>query len=96
MSDDELAKLEALANAATPAPWRVVADSCLAIAADEGSIAIDFYERDADFIVAARDAVPALVAEVRWRRKEVARLRAVAAQMLANEALALFDESDER
>lgn len=82
MTDEELARLEALAQAATPGPWK----SC---GASEGqcsccvvwSIPADYPVlravneddgpgrwQDSAFAAAARDAVPALVAEVRRLR----------------------------
>ncbi|MFN9086729.1 MAG: hypothetical protein ACK5W7_04295 [Gemmatimonadaceae bacterium] len=74
MTNDELTTLEALANAATPGPW--VEDGFDCVRAPDFRILYDNSCRDDDngarnaaFIAAARDAVPALVAEVR-RLKE--------------------------
>lgn len=98
MTDEELGRLEALAAAATPGPWRVdhhvspdleglyvgtdvpgenetiayyqsVADS---FAEDLSPDAVRRLHADLAFIAAARTAVPALVAEVRRLRQELA------------------------
>ncbi len=65
MTDEELDHLEALANAATEGPWTwdtyiVRADGRPIITADSAM--------DARFIAASREAVPALIAEVRRLR----------------------------
>jgi hypothetical protein len=72
MTDEELARIEALANAATPGPWEVRAhDDLFAVKGQSGWVAsmdADTSAADAsnsEFIAAARDAVPALVAEVK-------------------------------
>lgn len=75
ITDEELARLEALTRAATPGPWVTDADEPIAAEThaevcfedDYGShtIATEMSCDDARFLMAARDAVPALVAEVR-------------------------------
>ena len=84
MTNDELTTLEALANAATPGPW--VEDGFDCVRAPDFRILYDNSCRDDDngarnaaFIAAARDAVPALVATVRDRDAEVTRLREIEA-----------------
>ncbi len=87
MTDDELDKLDALAQAATRGPWRVwmSMDNTIDVCADlealvppllgmygrGGTRPTDGERRDADFIAASREAVPALVAEVRRLRRQV-------------------------
>ncbi len=82
MTDEELNRLEALANAATPGPWRYDdsdADPCVITQTgqyiaqtsyDQQSVSRGDrdYHADAHFIVASRDAVPTLIAEVRRLR----------------------------
>lgn len=81
MTDDELNRLEALASAATPGPWRyedsydpcVITESGQYIAQtsyDQQSVSRGDrdYHVAAHFIAASRDAVPALIAEVRRLR----------------------------
>lgn len=98
MTDDDLTKLEALAQAATPGPWWAkhtksvwlpsgrsehemraaeTGETVAAIADNINDHGPESDRRDADcsFIAAAREAVPALVAEVRWRRAEIERQR---------------------
>ncbi len=70
MSDDELARLEALAGAATPGPWYRTGYAIRFGDGDRDVIASlegpsPEYLRDSNFIAAARCAVPQLVAEVR-------------------------------
>ena len=73
MTEEELARIEALANAATPGPWETYGSDRYGWRVDgppdtdEGRIS----EENARFIAAARDAVPALVAEVRRLRNEI-------------------------
>jgi len=90
MTDEELARIEALANAAAPGPWEIrTHDELYAVKGQAGWVAsMDADTSSADaanafFIAAARDAVPALVAEVR-------RLRAAAAVAMD----AMRDEPD--
>jgi hypothetical protein len=80
MTDElDLDAIEALANAATPGPWEVDYDERVG-GADQilrGNLTICFMssprrEYNAEFIAAARAAVPALVAEVRRLRAAVA------------------------
>lgn len=91
MTQDELDRLEALANAATPGPWvanggvpeqvihcptkrhpnRTTFHSIVWLTQTDyasGEYYADMMDGDAQFIAAARDAVPALVAEVRRLR----------------------------
>ena len=111
MTDEELARLEALVQAATPGPWRAMHDgnSKLADGIGCGQSRVDGLPRpynprwigyrtaetaearhrttmlvdaDAAFIAAARDAVPALVAEVRRLAKEKEGIRRALAREL--------------
>lgn len=77
ISKKQLVEWERLANKATEGPWRVCADTlCRHKPADildcpypceDGIIAS---QNDLEFIAAAREAVPALIAEVRKLQKE--------------------------
>lgn len=77
MTDDELMQIEARSNAATPGQWGIqkstedVNDRFLmaAVTSDDDVIGGGMYLRDAAFIAAAREDVPALVAEVRRLRE---------------------------
>jgi hypothetical protein len=85
ITEEKLAELEALAAAATPGPWRVSmsgysvksydADVPIVATPRGGAQAtgkqLEHWHANSDLIAAARDAVPALVAEVR-RLREVA------------------------
>lgn len=64
MTEEEIKRLRALCDAATPRPWEANSFT------DAGFMALD-----AAFIAAARDAVPALLDEVVRLRSEVARLQ---------------------
>lgn len=56
------ARLLALANAATPGPWRVdVLDKTTNIEAKSWTVGLDLSNNDAEYIVAACDAVPYLL-----------------------------------
>ncbi len=76
MTDDELARLEELAGESTPGPWRSEQGPTHAeVRAPHQtarSVARVYCDIDAAFIVASRDAAPALVAEVR-RMKDAIR-----------------------
>lgn len=77
MSDLDLEAIEARAKAATPGPW-VVGPGAFwnyVVGSDEhGDHAGAQEKEDAAFIAASREDVPALVAEVRRLRAEVAAL----------------------
>lgn len=91
MSDIDLDRLDALAAAATPGPWQEdgpwwsnhVSGWVITTGADRNAVAyqplgwdrLPTSAADAAFIAAARDAVPALVAEVRRLREENAGLK---------------------
>lgn len=94
MTDDDLARIEALCEAATPGPWTVDKKEdtepngwthrwhwIREVAYDGPSYNynIDGFARreDADFIAESRTAVPALVAEVRRLRAELAEANAM-------------------
>ena len=87
MDRDELAEIEARANAATPGPWttHVVYRVITPRAGDDGYLVADCgasespdcCEGNAPFIAHARTDVPALVAEVRRLAAEVERLSAM-------------------
>ena len=70
MTEEQLGQLEALADAATPGPWAVDndTDKRAMIATREAGPIAGMFRRDADFAAASREAVPALVAEVRRLR----------------------------
>jgi hypothetical protein len=73
MTDEELAGIEARANAATAGPWTVDNDTdkrCQIATASAGVIA-DMLRVDGVFCAAARTDVPALLAEVRRLRGEL-------------------------
>jgi hypothetical protein len=72
ITEEQLAEIEARANAATPGPWRESA-SC-GLVSDHPHVTRDVWsipklDGDMPFIAAARTDVPALVAEVRRLRK---------------------------
>lgn len=87
MTNEELEAIEALANAATPGPWRETEVGCVLTDANVSErynqVASVMpicnkgghcYQDDtAAFIAASREAVPALVAEVRRLRAEAAK-----------------------
>lgn len=90
MSDDQMAAIRALCDAATPGPWkwwtscswrRLKSDRAgvsLSVAepfvASDGHPDLDIKEADQAFIAAARTAVPALLDEVERLRAVVAKL----------------------
>ena len=87
MTQQELAALKALAEAATPGPWEEVAESgewWITSASDETAslyVIPDtglMNQADVDFIAASRTAVPALLAEVERLRVENERFHAAA------------------
>lgn len=68
LTDQQLAQYETLANAATPGPWHLT-DADAIVAPLTGIHVADVWEptaaiRNGEFIEAAREALPALVAEV--------------------------------
>jgi hypothetical protein len=76
MSEDEIARLEALCAAASPAPWisfvegREHDSGSSFIQTPAGDIELSgATTSDQDFIAAARSGVPSLVAEVRRLRR---------------------------
>jgi sirohydrochlorin ferrochelatase len=89
MNEQELARLEALAAAATPGPWNTY--ECRHHSGGNGPSKVDYQvscakecvawdmpsSSNAAFIAAAREAVPVLVAEVRRLREEMAEMRPV-------------------
>jgi hypothetical protein len=72
VTDQQLSEYEAVARAATPGPWRLWRQGQPAEVVDvrEESIGRIWQREDAEFITAARAAVPALVAEIRSLRSE--------------------------
>lgn len=76
MTEAQLAEIEARANAATPGPWTAdnEYDEPAVVGPDNRDLAL-FVETDADaaFLANARTDVPALVAEVRRLRAELAK-----------------------
>lgn len=84
MTNEELTRLDALAAAATPGPWRHqtaanadAPDDYGAVKAGGTLLIDDAPDADCAFVCAARDAVPALTKTVRERDEEIARLRAL-------------------
>lgn len=82
MTAAELAALAALERKATPGDWRRrwVGNTEFIVGADGREIIVDvgdLHDRypNADFIVAARNAMPRLLAEVEAQRAEIERLR---------------------
>jgi hypothetical protein len=63
VTDKQIAQWRAACDKATPGPWRC---ECADICADNGRLVADFvpHGEDSDFIVIARDALPALLDEV--------------------------------
>ena len=85
MTDNELSKLRALTDSATPGPWSAMPfDDCSRVYSGEPLkgrlVVISPYEynprdeEDAAFIAAARTAVPALIGEVERLRADLSRL----------------------
>lgn len=99
MTDEELVNLEALADAATPGPWVFIkdrstdrieslspeSDHYVASGTCYGDLGIE--NEDAEFICAARHAVPSLIDSVRALRstlaKEIASRRELEAELKA-------------
>ncbi len=78
---EQLEQWRALANAATPEPWYAPDDDCYVVDGDGNRLMTDNNvlcpERpNFVFTAAAREAVPALIAEVDEQAKEIERLRA--------------------
>jgi len=72
MTEQELAELDALANAATPGPWGCTDEGEYGVFVEEFSTFVaeclgrkNYAMTNAAFIAAARTAVPELIAEVR-------------------------------
>lgn len=92
MTPEQLAALKALADAATPGPWEEVAESGewwitgpdIYNDAVMTTNASEISQADADFICAAREAVPALLAEVERLRADNADLRAALSALTAD------------
>ncbi|WP_347042040.1 hypothetical protein [Brachybacterium nesterenkovii] len=89
MTPDEMTRLRALADAATPGPWEFQPwSTCplpsgdykesilLANAAHDGEIVRELGNQDGDFIAAARTAVPDLLDEVEALRARIDKVRA--------------------
>jgi hypothetical protein len=73
MSEEELAKIEARANAATPAPWDFHKGDLYLNSNTSSGVSDAFLEHvDLNFIAHSRQDVPALIAEVRRLRKLLA------------------------
>lgn len=73
MTEQQLADLDALAAAATPGPWEQIDSRAYSSGTGLQVCLCNETDADAAFIAAARTAVPALVAEVRRLRHELAR-----------------------
>lgn len=85
MTDEELDELEALANAATPGPWNSGTAFCCPdmgwLANPKGKVCNleaskkthSLLAEDAQFIAACREAVPALISEVRRLQELICR-----------------------
>lgn len=62
----KIKELAALCDAATPGPWTVeVSDDSTLVTSSHWDIAFDVSNPDAEFIAAAREAIPALIARVK-------------------------------
>lgn len=95
MTEEELSRIEALANAATPGPWEV-SDSeplngCIwsvgpICGYDGDALGLRVGDPNADFVAAAREDVPKLIAEVRRQRAELERTKAKVAELIALQA----------
>jgi hypothetical protein len=79
MTDDELDRLDGLARAATPGPWKASIEgrdhfsgSHVILTGGEDIEMTGASLADHDFVAAARQAVPALIAEVRALRARLA------------------------
>jgi hypothetical protein len=78
LTDDDLAAIEARCAAATPGPWKAwiegrdhfAGDSIITTANDDMYVSPPL-EADLDFIAAARQDVPRLLAEVRRLRRRL-------------------------
>jgi hypothetical protein len=92
----DLAALEALANAATPGPWEMLdGQDVFQVDGDQHICALkaDFTVNaiaDGDFIAAARNAVPALIAIVRGQRARMAELEAENARLSTPDTSVIF------
>lgn len=82
MTADELAELERLAAEATPGPWRMSMSGC---GANATTGQVEFFVENAAFIAASRSAVPKLIAMVRERDAEIARMREAVAERVMRE-----------
>lgn len=78
MTPERLAELRAIAAAATPGPWTTSSAWSVRSGRDELVAATSYYnhEADAEFIAAARTAIPALLAEIERLVSERGALRA--------------------
>lgn len=97
MTDDELAEIEARANAATPGPWEpyrrvtlgVVSVMSAAMFENRNGVDVDYVVADArdesfanaDFIASSRTDVPALIAEIRRLQHDNEKLQEALALM---------------
>lgn len=96
MTEEQLAALEKLAEAATPGPWLDEHHHVLVLTEERNAIGeqiADYFGQfwgrphDAAFASAARAAVPALVAEVRRLKKDNAQLRKWVDETMPHESL---------
>lgn len=71
----DLEKLKALCAKATPGPWRY-SHQCILRNGDSIAIMQFGHARDAEFIAAAREALPQLIEELEAARAEVEAYRA--------------------
>lgn len=83
MTDEELDRLDALAQAATPGPWEVKAKSGIRPVGRTQNVAATYlqvaegggtlypFAENAAFIAASRTAIPALIAEIRRLRAQI-------------------------
>ena len=77
VTDEELDNLEALLATATPGPWRSMIEGrdhdsgdSFIMTAKEDIYLIGATLPDQDFMAAARNAIPALISELRLRRAQ--------------------------
>jgi hypothetical protein len=71
MTDDELDRLDALAQAATPGPWNADDDGTIILAPDDVLSCCNMDELTVKFVAESRTAIPALIAEIRRLRAQI-------------------------
>lgn len=87
MTPEQLAEIEARAEAATPGEWHVCTCSLKGACPHDKGVRMSFcteglpdkapYPNDADFIAHARTDIPDLIAEVKQQQSDVRQLREI-------------------